>query len=129
MARDRCIFVQCPVRPDFIVIARVRFRILAQRHLAQDNDAIARLMPDRSDQAFGNAIKPKLKKFAVDTWRAPKRIFGAHPPDQYAQLYLDLRSPSQGARFRTPVAAKAGPMPMHERLGPDGLMATSDTAG
>jgi hypothetical protein len=54
-------------------------------------------MPDRSDQAFGNAIKPKLKKFAVDTWRAPKRIFGAHPPDQYAQLYLDLRSPSQGA--------------------------------
>ena len=26
-------------------------------------------------------------------WRAPKRIFDAHPPDQDAQLRLDLRSP------------------------------------
>jgi hypothetical protein len=50
---------------------------------------------------------------------APKRIFDAHPPDQYAQFYLDLRSPSQGARLPTPVAAKAGPVPTHERLGPD----------
>ena len=95
MARDRCIFVQCPVRPDFIVIARVRFRILAQRHLAQDNDAIPRIMRDRSDQAFGYAIKPKFKKFAVNTWRAPRRIFAVHPPDKYAQLLLDLRSSSQ----------------------------------
>jgi hypothetical protein len=40
---------------------------------------------------------PSFEQFAVDAWRAPKRIFDAHPPDQYAQLYLDLRSPSQGA--------------------------------
>ena len=32
---------------------------------------------------------------------------------------LDLRPPSQGARLPTPVAAKAGPMPTHERLGTD----------
>ena len=38
---------------------------------------------------------------------------------QAAQLYLDLRSPSQGARLPTPVAAKAGPVPTHERLGLD----------
>jgi hypothetical protein len=32
---------------------------------------------------------------------------------------LDLRSPSQWARLLAPVAAKAGPMPTHERLGTD----------
>src|SRR5450755_417471 len=39
-------------------------------------------------------LKPELEQFAVDTWRAPKRIFDAHPPDQYPQLCLNLRSPS-----------------------------------
>ena len=38
-------------------------------------------------------LKPQLKEFAVDAWRAPKRIFDAHPPDQYTQLRLDPRSP------------------------------------
>jgi hypothetical protein len=60
--------------------------------------------------------KPELEQFAVDAWRAPKRIFDAHPPDQYAQLRVDLRSPSLWARLPTPVAAKAGPMPPHQRL-------------
>src|SRR5258706_11645354 len=46
-------------------------------------------------------------------------FFDAHPPDQHAQLRVDLRSPSQWARLPTPVAAKAGPVPTHERLGPD----------
>jgi hypothetical protein len=56
---------------------------------------------------------------AVDAWRTPKRIFDAHPADQYAQLRVDLRSPSLGARLPTPVTAKAGPVPTHERLRPD----------
>ena len=64
-------------------------------------------------------LKPELEQFAVNAWRAPKRILDAHPPDQYAQLRVDLRSPSQGARLPTPVAAKAGPVPTHEGLGPD----------
>src|SRR6202040_729397 len=64
-------------------------------------------------------LKPELEQFAVDAWRAPKRIFDAHPPDQRAQLRVDLRSPSQWARLPTPVAAKAGPVPTQERLGPD----------
>ena len=55
----------------------------------------------------------------MNAWRAPKRVFDAHPPDQRAQLRVDLRSPSQRARLPTPVAAKAGPVPTQERLGPD----------
>src|SRR5260370_7776327 len=38
---------------------------------------------------------------------------------QRAQLRLDLWPPSPSTRFPTPVAAKAGPVPTHERLGPD----------
>jgi len=49
----------------------------------------------------------------------PKRIFDAHPPDQHAQLRLDLRSPSQWARLPPPIATKAGPVPTHQRLGLD----------
>src|SRR6202022_1640416 len=79
--------------------------------------------PPSFDHVLGDArlrdLKPELEQFAVDAWRAPKRIFDAHPPDQYAQLRVDLRPPSLWARLPTPVAAKAGPMPTHERLGPD----------
>src|SRR5258707_529056 len=64
-------------------------------------------------------LKPELEQFAVNAWRAPKRIFDAHPLDQYAQFRVDLRSPSLWARLPTPVAARAGPVPTHERLGPD----------
>src|ERR1700738_1287173 len=75
------------------------------------------------DHVLGDArlrdLKPELEQFAVDAWRAPKRIFDAHPPDQYPQLRVDVRSPSLWARLPTPVAAKAGPMPTHECLGPD----------
>src|SRR6478752_5668631 len=52
------------------------------------------------DHVLGDArlrdFKPKLEQFAMDTWRAPKRIFHAQPLDQRAQLRLDLRSPSNG---------------------------------
>src|SRR3981189_1927408 len=79
--------------------------------------------PPPFDHVLGNArlrdLKPELEQFAVDAWRAPKRVFDAHPPDQRAQLHVDLRSPSQWARLQTPVATKAGPVPTHERLGPD----------
>src|SRR5258708_7367145 len=79
--------------------------------------------PSPFDHVLGDArlrdFKPELKQLAVDKWRTPKRIFDAHPADQYAQLRVDLRSPSPWARLPTPVAAKAGPVPTHERLGPD----------
>src|SRR5580692_8552896 len=70
-------------------------------------------------QAAERDLKPELEQFAVNAWRAPKRIFDAHPPDQCAQLRVDLRSPSLWARLPTPVATKAGPVPTHLCLGPD----------
>jgi len=79
--------------------------------------------PPSFDQVLGDArlrdLKPELEQFAVNAWRAPKRILEAHPPDQYAQLHVDRRSPSQWARSPTPVKTKAGPMPTQERFGPD----------
>jgi hypothetical protein len=75
------------------------------------------------DHVLGDArlrdLEPELEQFAVDAWRPPKRILYAHPADQCAQLRVYLRSPSLGARLPTPVTAKAGPVPTHERLGPD----------
>ena len=55
----------------------------------------------------------------MDARRTPQRIFDAHPPDQFAQFWIDLRSPSPAMRFPAPIAAKAGPMPTHQRLGTD----------
>src|ERR1700682_4077314 len=79
--------------------------------------------PSPFDHVLGNArlcdLKPKLEQFAMNTRCSPKRIFDAHPPDQRAQLRLDLWPPSPWARLPTPVAPKAGPMPTHERIGPD----------
>jgi hypothetical protein len=75
------------------------------------------------DHVLGDArlrdLKPELEQFAVNAWPTPKRILHAHPPDQRAQLRVDLRSPSQWTRLPTPVAAKDGSVPAHERLGPD----------
>src|SRR3979490_2873865 len=46
------------MRSDVIVIACVRLQNLAQMHLAQDNDVVYTLTPDRSDQPFGKAVLP-----------------------------------------------------------------------
>src|SRR6476646_12216542 len=77
--------------------------------------------PSPLDHVLGDArlrdLKPELEQLAVDAWCAPRRIFNAHPPDQYAQLRVDLRSPSPWARLPTPIDAKAGPVPTHEGLG------------
>src|SRR6476620_6279962 len=44
--------------------------------------------PASFDHVLGDArlrdLKPELEQFAVNAWRAPKRIFDAHPPDQRA---------------------------------------------
>ena len=64
-------------------------------------------------------LKPELQQLAVDARRSPKRVLDTHLPDQRTDFSLYLRSPSQWARLPAPVAAKAGPMPTHERLGTD----------
>jgi hypothetical protein len=78
--------------------------------------------PPSFDHVLGDArlrqFKPELEQFAMDAWRSPERVLDAHSPDQRAQFSIDLRSPSPWARLPTPVVAKAGSMPMHERLGP-----------
>ena len=50
---------------------------------------------------------------------APERVLDTHLPDLRTDFSLYLRSPSQWARLPAPVAAKAGPMPTHDRLGTD----------
>src|ERR1700726_547949 len=90
-----------------------------RRVVAQEGSPSLAGWPPSFDHVLGDArlrdFKPELEQFAVDAWRAPKRIFDAHPPDQYAQLRGDLRSPSLWARLPTPVAAKAGSVPTHQR--------------
>ena len=75
------------------------------------------------DHVLGDArlrdLKSELKQFTVDARRAPKWVLDAHPSDQRAQIRLNLRPPSPRTLFPTPVVAKAGSMPMHERLGAD----------
>jgi hypothetical protein len=59
---------------------------------------------------------PANRSDPMGAWRASKRIFDPHPPDQRAQLRVDPQSPPNGRR---PVAAKADPVPAHESLRPD----------
>src|ERR1700723_4786263 len=46
------------MRSDAIVIVGVGFQDPAQMHLAQDDDVVHTLTPDRSDQPFGKAVLP-----------------------------------------------------------------------
>jgi len=55
----------------------------------------------------------------MDARRTPQRIFGAHQPDQCAQIRVDLRSTSKRAGFPTPVPTEASSMPTYESLGTD----------
>src|SRR6202047_1118019 len=57
-ARDWCILVQGSMRSDAVVTVRIRSQDSAQMHLAQDNDVVHTLAPDRSDQPFGKAVLP-----------------------------------------------------------------------
>ena len=47
------------MRSDVVVVAGVRLQNLAQMHLAQDNDVVHTLAPERSDQPFGKAVLPR----------------------------------------------------------------------
>ena len=64
-------------------------------------------------------LKAELEQFVMDARRSPQRIVNAHPPDQSAQVRVDLRSASKGTGFPTPIPAEAGSMPSHEGLRAD----------
>src|ERR1700694_5056611 len=46
------------MRSDAIIIVGVGFQDPVQMRLAQDNDVVQTLTPDRSDQPFGKAVLP-----------------------------------------------------------------------
>ena len=54
--------------------------------------------PPPFDHVLGDArlrdLKSQFEQLAVNAWRAPKWVLDTHPPDQRAQLRVDLRSPS-----------------------------------
>src|ERR1017187_3132906 len=91
--------------------------------IAQEGEPSLAWRPASLDHVPGDAglsdLKPKFEKFAVDAWRAPKRVLHAHLPDHRAQPRLDLRPTSQRSRPPAPVAAKTSPMPTHKGLGTD----------
>ena len=91
--------------------------------IAQESAPSLAWRPPSLDHVLGDArlrdLKPELEQLAVDARRPPKRVLNTHLPDQRTEVGLDLRSSSQWARLLAPVAAKAGPMPTHERLGTD----------
>src|SRR5216684_6559433 len=47
------------MRSSAVVIGRIVFQNPAQMFLAQDNDVVQTLAPERSDQPFGKAILPR----------------------------------------------------------------------
>src|SRR6476469_5607992 len=57
-ARNRRILVQGSMRSSTVVIFGIRFEYPAQMRLAQNNDVVHPLTPDRSDQPFGKTILP-----------------------------------------------------------------------
>src|SRR5438876_6840127 len=59
-------------------------------------------------------FEAELEQLVMDARRSPQRIVNAHPPDQRAQVRVDLGPSSTGAGFPTPVIAKADPMPTHQ---------------
>src|SRR6266850_2483822 len=57
--RDRRILLQRPMRSNAVVIGCIVFQNSAQMCLAQNDDVIQTLAPDRSDQPLGKAILPR----------------------------------------------------------------------
>src|ERR1039458_430687 len=49
------------MRSDAIILVGLRFQNSAQMRLAQDNDVVHTLTPDRSDQPFGKSILPERR--------------------------------------------------------------------
>src|SRR3954462_15793659 len=56
-------------------------------------------------------LEAELEKLAMDARRAPEWVIQAHPPDERAQVRIDLRAPSSIPGLPAPVAAKPSTMP------------------
>src|SRR5207237_3645142 len=53
-------------------------------------------------------LEAELEQLAMDARRTPSRIVSAHPPDQRAQVRVDLTPAAKGRGFPTPATASAG---------------------
>src|SRR5438477_5892028 len=72
-ARYRCILAQGQVCARLIVVGRVTAQQMAQMPLAEDNDMIKAVPPDRADQPFAVAVLPwrsRLGRPIADAHRA-----------------------------------------------------------
>src|SRR5947208_1414597 len=81
-ARQWGILVQRQVRSSLIVVGRVTAKQMAQMLLAEDNDVIKAVPPDRADQPFAVAVLP---------WRSRggRPIADAHrakPPEEHRAI-------------------------------------------
>jgi len=65
MTKGGGVFVQRPVRSDFIVIVSIILQSLTQVTFAQDDEVIEALAPDRSDQPFSKAVLPRRPNRSV----------------------------------------------------------------
>src|SRR4029434_1206107 len=94
-----------------------------RRVITQEGTPSLAWRPTPLDHVLGNArlrhLKPELKQLTMNARRSPKRVLNAHPPDQRAQIRLDLRAPSSRTRLPAPIAAKTHLMPPDERLRTD----------
>ena len=92
------------MRSDAIVIVGVGLQDSTQMHLAQDNDVVHTLTPDRSDQPFGKAILPRrgwcsrlvpdahgaqsaCDDGAVDPISIVNEMLRGHPPKEMPPLF------------------------------------------
>jgi hypothetical protein len=83
LASDGRILVQKSMRSDAIIIVGVGFQDPTQIDLAEDNDVVQTLTPDRPDQLFGKAVLPRRGWCVqIDTVSSPEmpgffgRFFG-----------------------------------------------------
>jgi hypothetical protein len=58
-AMDRRILVEGSMSPQLVIVGGILPQNLAQVGLAQDDDMVHTLAPDRSDQPFGEAVLPR----------------------------------------------------------------------
>jgi hypothetical protein len=56
---DRRILVEGPMSPQLVIVGSILPQNPAQMDLAQDDDMVYTLAPDRSDEPFGKAVLPR----------------------------------------------------------------------
>jgi CheY-like chemotaxis protein len=102
------------MRSDAVVIASVRFQNPAQMGLAQHNDVVQTLAPDRSDQPFGKARSARGEDGAVGLSRMPmarnRRVTTGRDPIAVSDHITRSTFPRKGLGYLTcnPLRCRVG---------------------